>query len=87
VGAETFTYTLGNSAGESVATVTLTSTGLGRFVDNTAPAGGTGTQDSPFDNLAAALAVAQAGDTIFVAFGDGNNLAPTGFTLPKKSRS
>lgn len=83
VGAETFTYTLGNSAGESAATVTLTSTGLGRFVDNTAPAGGTGTQDSPFDNLADALNVAGPGDTIFVAFGDGNNLAPTGFTLPQ----
>lgn len=77
VGAETFTYTLTNADGSSTATVTLTSTGLGLFVDNSVAVNGTGTQADPFDNLADAVAAAQAGDTIFVARGDGtnNNLA------------
>lgn len=83
VGAETFTYTLGNAGGSSTATITLTSTGLGRFVDNSAADNGAGTQADPFDNLASAVAAAQSGDTIFVARGDGSNNGMTGgFTLP-----
>jgi hypothetical protein len=82
VGAETFTYTLSNLDGDSTATVTLTSTGFGRFVDNSG-ANGTGTQASPFNNLADALTAAQSGDTIYVGRGDGNNTGvPGGFTLP-----
>ena len=82
VGAETFDYTLTNSLGSSTATVTLTSTGLGRFVDNSG-ANGTGTQASPFNNLQDALNAAQNGDTIYVARGDGTNTGvPGGFTLP-----
>jgi hypothetical protein len=73
VGAETFTYTLSNNAGASTATVTMTSTGLGHFVDNTAAPGGDGSQASPFDTLAAAIGAANAGDTIFVARGDGTS--------------
>lgn len=83
VGAETFTYTLENAAGTSTATVTMTSTGFGRFVNNAAAPGGTGTQVSPFDTLADALAAAQPGDTIYVARGNGTNTGMTGgFTLP-----
>ena len=83
VGSETFSYTLTNSAGSSTATVTLTSTGLGRFVDNSAANNGAGTQADPFDNLASAVAAAQSGDTIFVARGNGTNAGMTGgFTLP-----
>ena len=83
VGAETFTYTLSNSVGSSTATVTLTSTGRGRFVDNSVGTNGTGTQASPFNNLASAIAAAQSGDTIFVARGDGSNNGMTGgFALP-----
>jgi hypothetical protein len=78
VGAETFTYTLNNAIGNSTATVTLTSTGFGRFVDNTAGAGGTGTQVDPFDTLLAGVNAAQAGDTVFVARGDGTNTGLTG---------
>ena len=84
VGAETFNYTITNETGSSTATVTLTSTGFGRFVDNSAPAGGTGTQGDPFDTLAEAVAVAQPGDTIFVARGNGTNSGMTGgLTLPQ----
>lgn len=83
VGTETFSYTLSNSAGDSTATVTLTSTARGRFVDNSVGTNGTGTQASPFNNLASAIAIAQSGDTIFVARGDGSNTGMTGgFTLP-----
>lgn len=82
VGPETFNYTLSNEEGESTATVTLTSTGLGRFVDNSG-SNGDGTQNSPFNNLQDALNAAQPGDTIYVASGDGTNTGvPGGFTLP-----
>jgi parallel beta-helix repeat protein len=82
VGAETFAYTLSNAAGDSTATVTLTSTGLGRFVDNSGT-NGTGTQASPFNNLQDALNAVQIGDTIYVARGDGTDTGvPGGFTLP-----
>jgi len=83
VGQETFAYTLSNNAGSSTATVTMTSTGSGFFVDNTAAPGGDGSQASPFNTLAAAVAAANSGDTIYVARGDGNNTGiPGGFTLP-----
>jgi parallel beta-helix repeat protein len=78
VGAETFTYTLSNNSGASTATVTMTSTGLGYFVDNTAAPGGNGSQASPFDTLAPAIAAANPGDTIFVARGDGTNTGLAG---------
>lgn len=41
------------------------------FVDNTAAAGGDGSQASPFNTLAAAEGVARAWDTIYVMHGDG----------------
>lgn len=82
VGQETFAYTLSNADGQSTATITLTSTGFGRFVDNSG-ANGTGTQASPFNNLAAAVTAAQPGDTIYVSRGDGTNTGMTGgFILP-----
>jgi hypothetical protein len=81
VGAETFTYTVANQAGNSTATVTMTSTGLGLFVDNTAGAGGNGSQASPFDTLAAAITAANNGDTIFVARGDGTNTGLAGAVI------
>jgi len=83
VGTETFSYTLSNSRGNSTATVTLTSTGLGQFVDNSAASNGTGTQADPFNNLSDAVNAAQNGDTIFVSRGDGTNTGLTGgFNLP-----
>ncbi|MFA5506106.1 MAG: right-handed parallel beta-helix repeat-containing protein [Vulcanimicrobiota bacterium] len=78
IGAETFAYTIANPVGEATATVTLSSTGLGRFVDNQAAPGGDGSQASPFNTLAAAIAAAQPGDTIFVAFGDGTSTGLSG---------
>lgn len=83
VGSETFTYTLTNSLGASTATVTLTSTGEGFFVNNQAANGGNGSQATPFNTLAAAIAAAGTGDTIFVSRGDGTNTGLSGaVTLP-----
>ena len=73
VGPETFNYTLTNADGSSTATVTMTSTGEGFFVNNEAGTTGDGSQADPFDALTDAVAVAGAGDTIFVARGDGSN--------------
>lgn len=78
VGAETFTYTLSNADGDSTATVTLTSTGRGFFVNNSVPDGGDGSQADPFDTLAEALNASAAGDTVFVARGNGTNTGQAG---------
>jgi Bacterial Ig domain/Right handed beta helix region len=78
VGPETFTYTLSNSGGDSTATVTMTSTGSGFFVDNSVAPGGNGSQASPFDTLDAALTASEAGDTIFVARGNGTSTGLAG---------
>jgi hypothetical protein len=84
VGMETFNYTLENAAGSATATVTLTSTGFGRFVDNSAADGGDGTQANPFDTLPEAVAAAQPGDIIYIARGNGTNSGMTGgFILPE----
>ena len=73
VGAETFSYTLSNPEGDSTATVTMTSTGRGFFVNNQAGPTGNGSQADPFDALTDATAVAGDGDTIFVSRGDGTD--------------
>lgn len=75
-GTDTFTYTLTNGLGTSTGTVTLNVNNSGWFVDNSG-ANGNGSQATPFNNLASAIAAAGNGDTIFVFRGDGtnNNLA------------
>jgi len=78
VGAESFGYTIANVSGEATATVTFTSTGSGFFVDNTAADGGDGSQASPFDTLAEAVAAASDGDTVFVSRGNGTSDGLTG---------
>lgn len=78
VGSETFNYTLSNSFGTSTATITFTSSTRAIFVDNTAAAGGNGTQAFPFNNMNDALAVVTTGDTIFVARGDGTTTGQNG---------
>ena len=84
VGSETFDYTLTNGDGSSTATVTMTSTGEGFFVNNQAGTTGDGSQADPFDALTDAVAVAGAGDTIFVARGDGSNTGLSDdITLPQ----
>jgi len=82
-GPDSFTYTLGNAEGESTATVTVNVNGLGFFVNNSLGTNGSGTQASPFNNLADAMAAAGNGDTIFVYAGDGGATNQTGtFLLP-----
>lgn len=75
-GSDSFTYTISNDVGSDSATVTLAVNNKGVFVDNSAAAGGNGSQAQPFNNLASAIPVALSGDTIFVSRGDGtsNNL-------------
>lgn len=51
---DTFTYTLNNGFGASAATVTIQIGAAGFFVKNDAPAGGNGSQESPFRTLAEA---------------------------------
>lgn len=76
---DTFTYTLDNGFGASTATVTITLTqqtgGQEFFVKNDAPAGGDGTQQFPFNTLAAALTAAgnTPGAQIVVFRGNGTS--------------
>jgi hypothetical protein len=72
---DTFTYTLTNAAGSSTATVTVAIGARGFFVKNDAPAGGTGSQSSPFNTLASAVASATGvnGAQIVVFRGDGTS--------------
>lgn len=77
-GPDTFTYTLGNTAGESTATVTVNVNALGFFVDNSQAANGNGSQANPFNNLADAILAASNGDTVFVYQGDGTTSNQSG---------
>lgn len=73
VGVDTFTYTAQYPGNQSTATVTVTVVPNAIFVDNTAPNGGDGSFGARFNTIAAALALAAPGDTIFVFRGDGTN--------------
>jgi hypothetical protein len=81
-GTDRFTYTLANAEGESTTTVTLNVNGSGWFVDNSAAAGGNGSQATPFNSLELALAEAESGDTVFVFRGNGT-ATNNPFTLPQ----
>jgi len=78
---DSFTYTLTNAAGSATATVTVQIGARGFFVKNDAPGGGTGSQASPFNTLAAAVAAAAPvnGAEIVVFRGDGTS---TGLNTP-----
>ena len=78
---DSFTYTLTNAAGSATATVTVQIGARGFFVKNDAPVGGTGSQASPFNTLAAAVAAAAPvnGAEIVVFRGDGTS---TGLNTP-----
>lgn len=82
--ADTFTYTLSNSVGNSSATVTINIGSKGIFVKNDVAATGTGSQASPFKTLAEAVteAVGVNGAQIVLFRGDGTNTGlNTGLTL------
>jgi hypothetical protein len=75
-GADSFAYTLTNSAGSDTATVTITVSGMIWFVDVAAPPGGDGRLGgtTPFNCLVgpgcfSAVAADQTGDTIFLFSG------------------
>lgn len=69
----------------SDAIVTNSSSGSAQeiyFVDNTASAGGNGSNETPFNTLSAAVAVAGANDIIYVRAGDGTSTGmDSGITL------
>lgn len=73
--ADTFTYTLTNSAGSSTATVTVNVQARGFFVKNDVAVTGTGTQANPFKTLAEATTAATGvnGAQIVVFRGDGTS--------------
>lgn len=70
---DTFTYTLTNGAGSSVATVTINVGAQGFFVKNDVPPGGTGSFTNPFNTLLAAVTAAAGvnGAQVVVFRGDG----------------
>jgi hypothetical protein len=78
---DTFTYTLTNTGGSSTATVTVTIGARGFFVKNDAPAGGSGSQTSPFNTLLAGVTAAAGvnGAQVVVFRGDGT---ATGQNVP-----
>jgi trimeric autotransporter adhesin len=81
---DTFSYTIQNAGGSATGTATVTLLGRGFFVNNQAAAGGTGTQQAPFQNLAQVQAAAAGvnGAEIVVFQGDGtNNGYNTAFAL------
>jgi trimeric autotransporter adhesin len=81
---DTFSYTIQNAGGSATGTVTVTLLGRTFFVNNQAAAGGTGTQQAPFQNLAQAQAASAGvnGAEIVVFQGDGtNNGYNTAFAL------
>jgi collagen type VII alpha len=73
LGTDSFTYTLTNAVGSSTATVAIDLAGTAFFVDNSAPAGGDGSQAHPFLTLAQAQVAATgvAGAQLNVARGTG----------------
>jgi hypothetical protein len=70
-GPDTFTYTVSGAAGPTTVTIQIDS--LAWYVNNTAAAGGTGSQTFPFNTLVAAQTASGPGDTIFVFAGDGTS--------------
>ncbi len=78
---DTFSYTIQNAGGNSTGTATVTLLGRGFFVNNQAAAGGSGTQQAPFQTLAQVQAAANGinGAEIVVFQGDGTN---TGYNTP-----
>lgn len=78
---DTFTYTLSNGAGSSIATVTVNVGAQGFFVNNQAMGVETGSQQQPFNTLAEAVAAANGvnGAQIVVFRGDGTT---AGLTTP-----
>jgi Bacterial Ig domain len=77
VGSDSFTYTLTGPGGQSTATVTLTTSQLLWYVDNTS-GGGDGTFATPFSTLAAAVNAAAVNETIFILAGDNTSTGLTG---------
>ncbi|HLJ27705.1 MAG TPA: Ig-like domain-containing protein [Candidatus Angelobacter sp.] len=81
-GTDTFTYTLSNSVGSSVGTVTITVSNMIWFI-NDAAAAGDGRLQSPFNSLAAFAAVndgvgrhPKSGNSIFIYQGTGSYTGP-----------
>jgi hypothetical protein len=77
VGTDTFAYTIAGPGGQSTATVTMTTSQLFWYVDNTS-GGGDGTFATPFNTLVAAVNAAAVNETIFILAGDNTSTGLTG---------
>lgn len=71
VTSETFTYHVTDGNAVTAGTVTITLNNKVWYVNNQAPAGGTGTSVLPFSTLVAAQTASATTDVIYVEFGDG----------------
>ena len=77
---DTFSYSLTNSTARVVATVTINIGSLGAFIDNSAAAGGDGSQALPFRTLSEAVA-ANAGRQVTFVLARGNGTYNEGAML------
>ena len=78
---DTFSYRVSDGTASALATVSINITRRIWYVDNRS-AGGAGTSDAPFAFLAAAALIAEDGDVIYIANGDGSSTGlDTGLTL------
>ena len=77
---DTFTYSLTNSTARVVATVTINIGALGAFIDNSAAAGGDGSQALPFRTLTEAVA-ANTGRPVTFVLARGNGTYNESATL------
>ncbi|MFC7493159.1 MULTISPECIES: Ig-like domain-containing protein [unclassified Nocardioides] len=90
-GSDSFQYAVSDGASPMPATATgtvqIAVTDCVWYVDNTAPAGGDGTSDGPFDTLAEAEAASGADDFVFVYAGDDTTAGlDTGYDLAAGER-
>ncbi len=78
-GTTTFTYTVDNGYMTSTGTVTMTVTGMIWFINASAPAGGDGRINTPFNTMNAfnATSLDELGDNIFVYTGTYTNTSST----------
>jgi hypothetical protein len=79
VGTDTFSYQITNAGGSDTATVSITTTDMIWFIDNSSGASSNGTLNFPFTSIndlnssqTGSAPGAQQGDSIFIAAGSGN---------------
>ncbi len=88
-GSDSFTAAVAATSAPGVVgnrTVNVTVAGRVWYVDNSAPAGGVGGSQDPFDTLAEATSASAAGDTIYLFAGDGSTTGTSGTVTLKSNQ-